>query len=139
MKFEFDIEPVSQTRPRVSTKPYLHVYDPANVKRYKSTLARLARLEMNARGVKPLTGALEVEVIFYRQVQKSVSKSERYRRLSGAVRPIVKPDVDNYTKALLDGLNGIIWADDNSITDLTVRKRYAEKGRIEVEVREVGG
>jgi Holliday junction resolvase RusA-like endonuclease len=39
--------------------------------------------------------------------------------------PITKPDVDNYAKAICDALNGFAWEDDNQITDLTIRKRFA--------------
>ena len=37
----------------------------------------------------------------------------------------VKPDADNIAK-LMDGLNGIAWADDAQVTNLIVRKRDRE-------------
>lgn len=40
-----------------------------------------------------------------------------------------KPDLDNYSKAILDGLvKGRIIEDDGMITDLTIQKRYIEPG-----------
>lgn len=38
--------------------------------------------------------------------------------------PIVKPDLDNCAKSILDALNGFAWPDDNQITDLRIFKRY---------------
>jgi Holliday junction resolvase RusA-like endonuclease len=40
--------------------------------------------------------------------------------------PIVKPDLDNCAKSILDALNGFAWADDNQITDLQICKRYGD-------------
>ena len=33
-----------------------------------------------------------------------------------------KPDADNIAKLVLDALNGVAWADDTQVTDLTVQK-----------------
>lgn len=35
---------------------------------------------------------------------------------------IYKPDADNIAKLVLDALNGVAWADDTQVTDLTVTK-----------------
>jgi Holliday junction resolvase RusA-like endonuclease len=43
-----------------------------------------------------------------------------------------KPDLDNYGKAVIDGLvKGRIIEDDGLITDLTIQKRYIETGHPE--------
>ena len=43
-----------------------------------------------------------------------------------------KPDVDNYGKAILDGLvKGLVIKDDGMVTDLTTFKRYVEPGHPE--------
>ena len=40
-----------------------------------------------------------------------------------------KPDIDNYAKAVIDGLvKGRIIEDDGLITDLSIQKRYIEDG-----------
>lgn len=36
-------------------------------------------------------------------------------------------DVDNMLKLVLDGLNGIAWADDNQVTEVTGRKRLGDR------------
>lgn len=110
------------------------MYDPEKVKNFKKDLSQLARLNYRD---DPLDGQLEVDVWFYRPVQKSLSKKERARRLSGEHRPTVKPDLDNYIKSTLDALNGILWTDDARIVDLHAHKYYSDRPRIEITVREL--
>ena len=38
--------------------------------------------------------------------------------------PSVRPDLDNYIKAVLDGMNGIVWKDDAQVVELTAVKTY---------------
>lgn len=109
MRFEFNIEPVEQARPRaVRFGKGVRMYDPKKVAVFKRQLGMLAKQQMLDRGLEPFDGPLEVRMEFYRPVQASLSKKERARRLSGVHRPTVKPDLSNYIKALEDGLNGII-------------------------------
>ena len=137
VRFEFNIEPVEQARPRaVRFGKGIRMYDPKKVAVYKKQLGYLARQAMQERGLEPYNGPLEVHVGFYRPVQASISKKERARRLLGAHRPTVKPDLDNYIKSTLDALNGIIWSDDNCIVSLAAEKYYAEQPHLMVEVKE---
>lgn len=136
MRFEFDIEPVEQARPRATRMgKRIRLYDPKKVAVYKQQLGYLARQAMQERGMEPFDGPLEVRMEFYRPVQTSLSKKERARRLSGVHRPTVKPDLSNYIKALEDGLNGILWVDDNLIVSLQAEKLYSELPHLVVEIR----
>lgn len=110
------------------------MYDPPKVSKFKKQLHLLACSQYKG---EPLEGALSVKIKFYRHVQKSISKKERVKRLSGAHRPIVKPDLDNYIKSTLDALNGVIWADDNEIVELQAHKFYSDNPRIELTVHEL--
>ena len=85
----------------------------------------------------PLTGPLIVSLKFYRHIQSSISKKERELRITGAHRPIVKPDTDNYIKSTLDGLNGLLWEDDNQIVKIVAEKYYSDHPRVEIEVKEL--
>ena len=136
MRFEFDIEPVEQARPRATRmRKGIRLYDPKKVNVFKKQLGMLAKQQMLDRGLAPYDGPLEVRMELYRPVQTSISKKERARRLSGAHRPTVKPDLDNYIKSTSDALNGIIWADDNYIVSLAAEKYYAEDPHLIVEVK----
>ena len=132
MKLTFEIEPVEQARPRATKMGRgIRLYDPKKVAVYKKQLAMMCRFQYK-KG--PIEGALKVELTFYRHVQSSLSKKERELRLTGAHRPTVKPDTDNYIKSTLDGLNGWLWEDDNQIVDLVAHKYYSDNPRIEIEV-----
>lgn len=138
MKFKFDIAPVEQARPRATRMgKEIRLYDPKKVAIFKRQLGMLARQQMLDRGLEPFDGPLEVCMEFYRPVQASLSRKERARRLSGAHRPTVKPDLSNYIKALEDGLNGIIWVDDNRIVQIVAEKKYSDRPRIVIEVNKV--
>lgn len=138
MKFEFNIEPVEQARPRATRMGKgIRLYDPKRVAIFKRQLGMLARQQMLDRGLEPYDGPLEVCMEFYRPVQASISQKELTRRLSGVHRPTVKPDLSNYIKALEDGLNGIIWIDDNRIVQIVAEKKYSDRPRIVIEVNKV--
>ena len=135
VRFEFDISPVEQARPRATRMGKgIRLYDPKKVTVFKQHLGMLAKQQMLDRGLEPFDGPLEVHMEFYRPVQASLSQKERARRLSGVHRPTVKPDLSNYIKALEDGLNGIIWIDDNRIVQIVAEKKYSDRPRIVIEV-----
>lgn len=136
MRFEFDISPVEQARPRATRMGKgIRLYDPEKVAIFKRQLGMLAKQQMLDRGLEPFDGPLEVCMEFHRPVQESISKKERARRLSGVHRPTVKPDLDNYIKSTSDALNGIIWADDNLIISLEAKKFYADQPHLTVEIK----
>lgn len=135
MKLVFEIEPVEQARPRATRMGRgIRLYDPKKVSVYKKQLAMMCKFQYKQA---PLTGPLMVELNFFRHIQSSISKKERALRLSGSRRPVVKPDTDNYIKSTLDGLNGLLWEDDNQIVDLVAHKYYSDKPRVEIEVTQL--
>ena len=134
IKLTFDFPPVAQARPRATRfGKGIRLYDPKQVHVYKAQLAQSAQFMYHD---EPLAGPLKVELWFYRPVQKSISKKERSLRLTGARRPTVKSDVDNYIKSTLDGLNGLLWEDDRQIVDIIAHKYYSDQPRIEIKVEE---
>lgn len=48
-----------------------------------------------------------------------------------------KPDSDNVAKAILDSLNGLVYKDDNQVSELLVLKRYGDENKILVELEEL--
>ena len=136
VKFTIPGECVPQGRPRAGKTKYgkIVMYDPKQSKDYKQFVSLIAR--QHAPKTK-LEGALSVRMKIYRQIPKSTTKKDRALFLAGIKRPVVKPDIDNYTKGVLDALNNIIYHDDSQVVDLYASKFYSDKPRVELEVREI--
>lgn len=128
-------EPVAQGRPRFSRRgKYVSTYDPPKSRGYKEYIKQIARQELH---IEPLTGSIRINVKVYRGIQKSGSKLTRRKKQDGIIRPTVKPDTDNYYKAVSDALTGILWKDDNQIVEIHVGKWYSDQPRVEIEVEEI--
>jgi len=65
-------------------------------------------------------------------IPKSVSKKKRLQMISGAIRPISRPDWDNVGKVVSDSLNKIAYRDDSQVVDGRVVKVYGEKPEVSV-------
>ena len=129
------LEPVPQGRPRFArTRFGVTARDPVKSREYKQMIAIYAHQQYTG---PLLVGPLALNVTFYRPIQKADSKLLRAQKESGIVLPTVKPDLDNYYKAVTDGMKGIVWVDDNQITDVVMRKRYGTQPRTEITIREI--
>lgn len=135
IKFTVYGEPVAQGRPRANTvNGHVRMYDPKKSRDYKHYVRLTASQH---RPEKLLTGPLALRVKVFRPTLKSFNKKKKAEAEKGELRPITKPDVDNYVKAIKDALNSVIWKDDSQVVDLQVSKFYSENPRIEVEIDEV--
>ncbi|MCT3020861.1 RusA family crossover junction endodeoxyribonuclease [Pediococcus pentosaceus] len=120
-------EPIPASRPRVTRHGFTFTAEP-----YRSYKEKAHQVIKQQYLDTPISGALHVQIKFYRSVQKSVSKLERHRRLSGLHRPTMKPDIDNLFKAVTDACTGIVWKDDNQIVSTKSDKFYSEDPRVEI-------
>jgi Holliday junction resolvase RusA-like endonuclease len=102
----------------------VHSYTPEATKAWEQAVQWAAKPH---RPESPLTCPLAVAMVFY------LPRPQRCKR----EYPSVRPDIDNYAKAILDALNGVMWADDGQIVQLTASKSYGEP-RVEIEIQEVG-
>lgn len=127
--------PVSQLRPILSTKGAnkVTVIDPPKTRKFKEKVAVTAKKYLGV-GWELLDVPLQVRIDFYREIPKSWSKKKTEQAVNGEILPRSKPDVDNYIKAVLDGLTGVAWKDDNIIIEITGRKHYSKVPRTEVRI-----
>lgn len=139
MKYVFDIVPVPQGRPRFARRgKFTQTYDPPKSKKFKEQIAILAKNELVERMF--CAGKhvpIEVSLKFYIPMLKSFTKTKCEMALNGSLRPPTRPDIDNYIKGTLDGLNGIFWEDDGQIVELHAGKYYSDNPRIEMEIKEI--
>lgn len=80
---------------------------------------------------------LKVKIKIYKSIPQSFSKINKQRAIDGELRPLTKPDVDNYTKNILDALNGIAYPDDKQIVELTVSKHYGNTDYVFVKIEAI--
>lgn len=120
-------EPIPASRPCVTRHGLAFTAEP-----YRSYKEKAHQVIKQQYLDTPISGALHVQIKFYRSVQKSVSELERHRRLSGLHRPTMKPDIDNLFKAVTDACTGIVWKDDNQIVSTKSDKFYSEDPRVEI-------
>lgn len=129
-------QPVPQGRPKFANRgSFVTVYDPPKSKAYKKLVAQYA---VHKAPKKLLEGELEVEIQVFKETLKSFSRANKVDAEARLLRPITKPDADNYAKGPLDALKGIIWKDDGQVVDLHCSKYYSSQPRIEIIIREVG-
>ena len=131
MKIVIPIKPEPKGRPRFSRSG--HAYTPQKTKQYEDYVRILARRAV----IRPMEGGIYITIHFYLPIPKSWSKRDKQLAKDKAIRPAVTPDIDNLAKAILDGLNGIVYADDKQIVDMTLRKFYGEEPRTEIELEEL--
>ena len=126
IEFTINGECVPKARPRFSK--FGHVYTTPKTRAYENIVKSTA---IDNR-VPCITTALRVELVIYKSIPKSFSKLKRKLANEGKIYPIVKPDIDNYVKSVLDGLNGVLFMDDKQIVDFRAVKKYSDNPRVEV-------
>lgn len=128
-------QPQGKGRPRASSRGgFVRMYTPAATLAYEQQIARLAQI---ARGEFPvLQTPMSLRVVAHHSIPISWSKKKQQLALAGEVIP-GKPDLDNVAKAVLDALNGVIYADDKQVVRLVAEKKYSFDPRVEVYVHEV--
>ena len=104
--------PHGKRRPRVTMRGRKAiVYTPRESREYEQRVA----WEAKAAGARPVDGPVGVRIICV--------TSRRNR-----------PDLDNAAKSILDGLNGVAYADDSQVVELHVYAMTGEPERVEVEI-----
>ena len=138
MEYKFNVIGKIQPkqRPRfVRRGAYIQTYTPEATLKYQKLVADSYLMEYG--NIKPLTGALIVEIGAFFNVPKSYSKKRR-RELYGKPNVQHNGDIDNVAKSILDGLNGVAWDDDTIVYDLHITKWYVlndeDPERVEVKI-----
>lgn len=135
--------PIAKARPRFMARPYIdkasgqpkaftQAYTP------KETVMAEDDFKTQALKYRPaqlILGAVWLTVKIYRSIPKGFSVKKEMAAESGDIRPISKPDWDNYGKLVSDSLNSLFWHDDSQVVDGHVQKFYSRTPRTEIEIR----
>jgi len=136
VKFTIPGPPKGKGRPRFSKMGnFVKAYTPTETASYEN----LVTVEYQAQSKCfrfPDDAILDMRIIAYYEIPKSVSKIKRSRMISGEIRPSKKPDMDNVVKIIADSLNNVAYKDDTQIVDCQVRKFYSEIPRVVVVLSE---
>lgn len=125
--------PVGKGRPRFARRGnFVSTYTPEKTASYENLVKIAAAEAMQGRAV--IDGAVLVTIGLYVIPPASWSQKKQRTALNGGLYPTSKPDLDNVIKGIFDACNEIVWRDDKQAVDLSVKKRYAETARAEVQV-----
>jgi Holliday junction resolvase RusA-like endonuclease len=128
-------EPVGKGRPRFARRgKFTSTYTPQKTKTYEDEIRMMAKAAMGAS--EPLDTPITVAIYIRVGIPASYSKQKRKDALSGIIKPMKKPDLDNVAKCFLDSMNEIVYLDDKQVVNLHVTKVYAETPAVEVMVKE---
>lgn len=134
IRFTIPGQPFGKQRPRFSRAgQYVKIYTPDNTVTYENFVRVMYQQVANGRMFAD-DAMLDVRIIAYYNIPKSVSKKKRKAMLEHRIRPAKKPDWDNIGKVICDSLNTVAYHDDSSVVDAQVRKFYSENPRVEVTI-----
>lgn len=123
--------PVPKGRPRFMVRGKLaRVYTPDKTARYEKLVGTYGVTAMGGRY--PLRNPFIICMRFVLPVPQSWPKARRIAALAGACPMMSKPDLDNLAKTVLDGLNGIVYADDCQIIEMSLTKSYGDNACTQV-------
>jgi Holliday junction resolvase RusA-like endonuclease len=134
--------PVAKGRPkfaRIGKGPgsFVTTYSPSKTVHYEDLLRFAAKEAMN--GAPLISGPVRMAVTVQVPVPASYSNKKRIAALSGELWPAKKPDIDNYIKIAMDGLNCVVFCDDNQVVSLQALKIYSETPSLIIKVTEFSG
>ena len=120
IKFTAPIEPVPFKRPRFNRKTGA-TFNDKRYSEFKDALGWFAKIEMDSRGLAPLTGEVKLNVDIYRK-RNPLSKNFG--------------DGDNHLKAVMDALTGICYVDDAQVSVGRFNK-FRGTPHIDIEMEEI--
>ena len=127
------MEPMPKERPRATVVGgHARIYTPRKTAEYEKHIADSWKT-IHEGG--PETGPVSVRIAFVMPIPKSATRRAKLDMENRRVRPVTKPDADNLAKAVLDGLNGVAYKDDNQIVDLSVSKFYGPVPKVMIRVK----
>jgi Holliday junction resolvase RusA-like endonuclease len=117
--FNADGDPTPQSRPRrVKAKNSDKMMTFSNSKKVAAWKEEVGWQCKRARPVRPFSGAISVSMDFFLKRPKTHKADPK---------PVTGADADNLAKAVMDVLTDQeFWTDDAQVTELIVRKHYAD-------------
>jgi Holliday junction resolvase RusA-like endonuclease len=135
VNFMVEGTPVPKGRPRFARRgKFVSTYSPKTTVDYETKVSQAAKIAMGSS--EPLQTPVGAYIYITLPIPASYSKKRIQACLSGEERPTKKSDIDNFCKAIFDGMNGIVFLDDSQVVSLHSTKVYGTVGMVEVMVKE---
>ena len=89
---------------------------------WRGTIATIAR----GTNITKIQVGVDIDLVFIFNKPKTVKRDE----------PFVRPDLDKLIRAVLDGLTGVAYEDDQQVVRLTAQKAYGETEGVHIKISE---
>lgn len=132
--------PIAQARPKFRSmkskggKTFGMAYNPQETEAGRFTFNVAKQLPEN---FQPIQGPLSVIFLFSMPIPASASKKRRAAMVAGEIAHTKTPDASNMVKFVEDCLNGILWADDSQIVEISAVKFYGEEPKTTIAVKQI--
>ena len=116
-------EPIAKGRPKLGVvNGHAHAFTPKRTRTYEDIIRQTAIREWK----RPLIAERPIwmRATFVRAIPASWSIKKKNAASAGQVQPIGRPDLDNFWKACVDAMNGVVYVDDALIVEMAARKVY---------------
>ena len=136
LQFTVPGHPVGKGRAKAARRgKFITMYTPEKTANYEGLIAHAAHIAMNGNPMFTKPCAVELDVRL--QIPDSWSSKKKKMASEEMIGATKKPDLDNVLKAILDGMNGVVFKDDVQVVRISQQKRYAETPGVVVIVREL--
>lgn len=132
------LKPTAQSRPRFARRRRgVVAYEKKEMKVWRVECSKLIKEAFESEEL--IESPLAIDATFYIQPPKYISSKKKLKEKLEAEEIFCgkKPDIDNYLKALLDSMTGIVFKDDGQVVECKARKLYSLKPRIEFVIKEM--
>lgn len=131
--FYVDGTPVGKGRPRFTRVG--RVYTPKETLDYEGRIrdAFVSKFILQ----NPTEQAIVLFISASLRPAQSTSKKKRFAMVSRLIHCLLKPDIDNISKIVLDALNGTLYKDDKQVVLLIVTKQYADEPGLKIMWEEI--
>lgn len=134
-QFILNGQPIGKGRPRFAMKAgHVQAYTPPKSKHYEKQIEKAYK--MAGGQMFPDDVPVKITVRIALRIPASGSRKKHEAMRCGLIRPLTKPDTDNVIKSVMDGLNGVAYADDKQVTCVRAVKVYDDVPHITVTVDE---
>lgn len=135
-EFNVNIRPAPKDRPRASLmrkgtgyavgkngRPIIMFNSTKRSEGFEGGLKLAVRTQLQERGIKarfPMTGPVELGILL------RIPLPEKGKQGSRMFLPACKPDLDNYEKAVMDAMNGLLYKDDAQVVTKAAKKSFTD-------------